>query len=144
MFKKILLPTDGSELSDKAIAGAVDFAKALGASIVGMTAVEPYSYANLSEYQPEAPEDYEARSAKLAAARLAKIADVAAKRGVKAETTSVHSFAPYEAIIKVATDQGCDLIFLSSHGRRGLDALLLGSETQKVLTHTKIPVMVYR
>ncbi len=144
MFKKILLPTDGSDQSDKAIAGAVDFAKTLGASIVGMTAVEPYSYANLSEYQPESPEDYEARHAKVAAARLAKIAAVAAKRGVKAETKTVHSFSPYEAIIKAATESGCDLIFMSSHGRRGLDALLLGSETQKVLTHSKIPVMVYR
>ena len=89
MFKKILLPTDGSDQSDKAIAGAVDFAKTLSASMVGMTAVEPYSYSNLSEYRPETPEDYEARHAKVAAARLAKVADAAAKARGPAETKTV-------------------------------------------------------
>jgi len=144
MFKKILLPTDGSELSERAIVGAVEFAKALGASIVGMTVMQPYSYANLSEYRPETPEDYEARVSKVAAERLAKIANSSAQAGVKAQTLTALSFSPYEAVIKAAVDNGCDVIFMASHGRRGLDALLLGSETQKVLTHTTIPVMVYR
>jgi nucleotide-binding universal stress UspA family protein len=144
MFKKILLPTDGSELSGKAIDGGLAFAKALGASVVGLTVVEPYSYSNLSEYRPETLDDYEQRVAKAAAARLGRIADAAAKNGIAVETVTVKSFSPYEAIIETAKGKGCDVIFMSSHGRRGLSAVLLGSETQKVLTHSTIPVMVYR
>jgi nucleotide-binding universal stress UspA family protein len=144
MFKKILLPTDGSELSGKAIDGGLAFAKALGASVVGLTVVEPYSYSNLSEYRPETLEDYEQRIDKVAAARLGQIADAAAKDGIAVETLSVRSFSPFEAIIETAKGKGCDVIFMASHGRRGLSAVLLGSETQKVLTHSTIPVMVYR
>jgi nucleotide-binding universal stress UspA family protein len=133
MFKKILLPTDGSELSDK-----------LGAGIVGLTVVEPYSYSSLSEYRPESFDDYEARMNEAAAERLAKVKSAAAAAGVAIETTTVKSFSPYEAIIETASKNGCDVIFMASHGRRGLNALLLGSETQKVLTHSTVPVMVYR
>jgi nucleotide-binding universal stress UspA family protein len=144
MFKKILLPTDGSDLSSKAIQGGLDFAKALKASVVGLTVVEPYSYSNLSEYRPETLDEYEERMMKSAAERLGKIADAAAKASIPIETLTVKSFSPYEAIIEVAKDKGCDVIFMASHGRRGLSAVLLGSETQKVLTHSSIPVMVYR
>ena len=144
MFKKILLPTDGTELSGKAIEGGLEFAKALGASVVGVTVVEPYSYSNLSEYRPETLDDYEARMDQAGAERLGRIADAAARAGVSVETVSVKSFSPYEAIIDTAKDKNCDLIVMASHGRRGLNAVLLGSETQKVLTHSSIPVMVYR
>jgi nucleotide-binding universal stress UspA family protein len=144
MFKKILLPTDGSDLSSKAIGAGLDFAKALKASVVGLTVVEPYSYSNLSEYRPETLDDYEQRMMKAAAERLGKVADAAAKAGIPVETVTMKSFSPYEAIIDVAKDKGCDVIFMASHGRRGLSAVLLGSETQKVLTHSTIPVMVFR
>lgn len=144
MFKKILLPTDGSDLSALAIAGGLEFAKALNASVVGLTIVEPYSYSNLSEYRPETLDDYEQRMMKVAAERLGKVADAAAKAGVPVETMTAQSFSPYEAIIDTAKAKGCDVIFMSSHGRKGLSAVLLGSETQKVLTHSTIPVMVYR
>lgn len=144
MFKKILLPTDGSDLSAMAIAGGLEFAKALKASVVGLTIVEPYSYSNLSEYRPETLDDYEQRMMKVAAERLGKVADAAAKAGVPVETMTAQSFSPYEAIIDTAKAKGCDVIFMSSHGRKGLSAVLLGSETQKVLTHSTIPVMVYR
>lgn len=144
MFKKILLPTDGSELSAKAIAGAVDFAGKLGASIVGMTVVEPYSYSSLSEYRPESFEDYEARMDKAAQERLDKLIAAGKAAGVAVDTAVAKSFSPYEAIIDTAKTHGCDVIFMASHGRRGLNAILLGSETQKVLTHSEIPVMVYR
>ena len=144
MFKKILLPTDGSELSAKAVAGAVDFAAKLGAGLVGLTVVEPYSYASLSEYRPESFEDYEARMETLANERLANLRAACQAAGVACETAVVKSFAPYEAIIDTASKFGCDVIFMASHGRRGLNAILLGSETQKVLTHSSIPVMVYR
>jgi nucleotide-binding universal stress UspA family protein len=144
MFKKILLPTDGSELSLKAVQGGIEFAKALNASVVGVTVVEPYSYSNLSEYRPETLDDYEQRMMKVAAERLGKVADAAAKASVPIETVTTKSFSPYEAIIEAAKAKGCDVIFMASHGRRGLSAVLLGSETQKVLTHSTIPVMVYR
>jgi nucleotide-binding universal stress UspA family protein len=144
MFKRILVPTDGSDLSDKAIAAAIDLARTLKAGVIGMTTLEPYSYSNLSEYRPETLDDYEARMDQAGAERLGRIADAAARAGVSVETVSVKSFSPYEAIIDTAKDKNCDLIVMASHGRRGLNAVLLGSETQKVLTHSSIPVMVYR
>jgi nucleotide-binding universal stress UspA family protein len=144
MFKKILLPTDGSELSARAIAGAVDMAKKLGARIVGMTVIEPYSYSSLSEYRPESFEDYEARMDKAAQERLQSLEAAAKAASVSVETKVAKSFSPYEAIIDMAQKNDCDAIFMASHGRRGLSAVLLGSETQKVLTHSTIPVLVYR
>ncbi|MFN3565878.1 MAG: universal stress protein [Burkholderiaceae bacterium] len=144
MFKKILVPTDGTELSAKAISGAVEVARQLGAQIVGVTVVEPYSYASLSEYRPESFEDYEARMEQVARQRLEKLENVAKAANVAVETVIARSFSPYEAIIETAKERGCDTIFMASHGRRGLNAVLLGSETQKVLTHSTIPVMVYR
>jgi nucleotide-binding universal stress UspA family protein len=144
MFKKILLPTDGSDLSTKAIDGGLEFARALKAGVVGLTVIEPYSYSNLSEYRPETLDDYEQRTLKVAAERLGKVADAAAKASVPVETVTVKSFSPFEAIIDTAKARGCDVIFMASHGRKGLSAVLLGSETQKVLTHSTIPVMVYR
>ncbi len=144
MFKKILVPTDGTELSAKAIDGAVQMARQLGAQVVGVTVVEPYSYSSLSEYRPESFEDYEARMEKVAKERLEKLENVAKAANVPVETVVAKSFSPYEAIIETAKQRGCDAIFMASHGRRGLNAVLLGSETQKVLTHSNIPVMVYR
>ena len=144
MFKKILLPTDGSELSGKAMAGALQMAQQLGASVVGITVVEPYSYSNLSEYRPETLDAFEERNEKAAQQRLAPLVKAAADAKVPCETTAVKSFSPYEAIIDAASKYGCDVIFMASHGRRGLSAVLLGSETQKVLTHTQVPVLVYR
>ncbi len=81
---------------------------------------------------------------KAGAERLARIADAATQAGLPVETVTVKSFSPYEAIIDTAKASKCDLIVMASHGRRGLNAVLLGSETQKVLTHTSIPVMVFR
>ena len=145
MFKKILLPTDGSDLSAKAIEGGLAFAKALGARVVGVTVIEPYSYSNLSEYRPETLDDYEQRTAK-GRRRASRQGGRCSGQGVgiAVETVTVKSFSPFEAIIDTAKSKGCDVIFMASHGRKGLSAVLLGSETQKVLTHSTIPVMVYR
>ena len=111
---------------------------------MGVTVVEPYSYSNLSEYRPETLDDYEQRVMKVAAERLGRVADAAARLSVPVETVTTKSYSPFEAIIETAKTRGCDVIFMASHGRRGLSAVLLGSETQKVLTHSSIPVMVYR
>jgi nucleotide-binding universal stress UspA family protein len=144
MISKILVPTDGSELSVKAIRGAVDLAKRLGAKIVGMTAIEPYSYSTMSEYRPESFEAFETRTETIAKERLRQVESIAKAAEVEVETSVSKSFSPYEAIIEAAAEMGCDAIFMASHGRRGLNAILLGSETQKVLTHSSIPVTVYR
>jgi len=144
MFNKILVPTDGSELSEKAVVGAARFARQLGASLVVLTVTEPYSYSNLSEYRPESIDGYDDRMLALANERLARAAQVAEAEGVKCEPVVVRSFSPFEAIIGATKEQGCDVVFMASHGRKGLAAVLLGSETQKVLTHSTVPVMVYR
>ncbi len=144
VFTKILVPTDGSELSLRAIEGAVELARRLDARIVGITVVEPYAYASLSEYRPETIAEYEQRADQIAGERLASLESHARREGVAVETLVTRSFSPFEAIIDAAEKHGCDAIFMASHGRRGLRAVLLGSETQKVLTHSKIPVMVYR
>ena len=144
MYSKILITTDGSELSDKALDAGVNFAKALGSSVVIATVIEPYSYSNLSEYRPDSMDQYDSRVRELAQERLEGARELVEKKEVPCEVVAFKSFSPAEAIIDAATEYGCDLIFMASHGRQGLAAVLLGSETQKVLTHSKIPVMVYR
>lgn len=144
MLQKILVPTDGSELSLHAMKGAVELATRLQSRIVGLTVVEPYAYASLSEYRPETIAEYEQRADQVARERLAALRSLADAAGVAVETTVARSFSPFEAIIEEARRSNCDAIFMASHGRRGLSAVLLGSETQKVLTHSHIPVMVYR
>lgn len=144
MFKKILVPTDGSERSNRAIEGAAQFAKPLGASLVILTVAEPYSYTDLSEYRPESIEQYDERVEAEAEERLGEARKICATYGVEAQTLIVKSFSPAEAIMEQARKNNCDIVFMASHGRKGIAAVLLGSETQKVLTHSTIPVMVYR
>ena len=144
MYKRILVPTDGSPMSDKALAGAARFAKQLGATLVIVTVVEPYSYTNLSEYRPESIEQYDERVMSEAEKRLLDAQKTCDKTGVESVCVMVKSFSPAEAIMEQAKKHDCDVVFMASHGRKGFAAVLLGSETQKVLTHSHIPVMVYR
>lgn len=144
MYKRILVPTDGSPLSIEAVRGAARFAKPLGASVVLLTVIEPYSYTSLSEYRPESIDDYDERMRQVAGDRLADARNVFDEAQVPCEVVAVKSFTPSEAIIDASEKHNCDCIFMASHGRQGLAAVLLGSETQKVLTHSKLPVMVYR
>lgn len=144
MYKRILVPTDGSERSVKAVEGAARFARPLGATLVVMSVVEPYSYTNLAEYRPESIEQYDERVTAEAEERLEAARKIAVAAGVEVKTVMVKSFSPAEAIIEQAEKNGCDIIFMASHGRKGIAAVLLGSETQKELTHSHFPVMVYR
>lgn len=144
MFKKILVATDGSEPSNRAIGVAVQLAKTVGAGIVGMTAVEAYPYAAVGEFSPAAYNDFQAHAAAMANDRLAAVERAARAAGLAYEARMAESSAPYRAIIDAARDAGCDLIVMASHGRRGLGAVLLGSETQRVLTHAECPVLVVR
>ena len=145
MLSKILVPTDGSPLSLKAIEGAVSLAIKLRSSMVGVTIVEPYPYEAISNHTPvESRAQHEARMQSEAAGRLMPLTAAAKAAGVPLETVVKTSISPYEAIIQTANEYACDGIVMSSHGRRGLSGLLLGSETQKVLTHSTIPVLVLR
>jgi len=145
MFKKILVPTDGSPLSEKAITAAVEFARQTDGRIFGLSVAEPYPFTPLSEpaFTPDG-NIYEAKMRELAQLHVQKIADAAQAAQVPCETTIALSFSPYEEIVKVANNSGCDVIFMASHGRKGLNKLFVGSETQKVLAHSTIPVMVFR
>ena len=147
MYKTILVPTDGSDLSNEAVKEAAKLAVFHGASLhilhVRAQHDRPlYSDGSAIRYVPKKTEKEQEQTAE--AALLAKAAKLALKHGAKSETQFVTNNSPYEAIIKSGKKLGVDLIVMASHGRRGLSAMLLGSETQKLLTHTKIPVLVVR
>lgn len=147
MFKHLLVPTDGSELSDGAVERAVTFAREAGARITFFYAKPDFPVSFYGEgalVDPTTPEKFAEMAEKQAQEILAKTIREAKASGVECDAVTAVSETPYEAIIKAADDRGCDLIFMASHGRRGLTGLLLGSETQKVLTHSDIPVLVYR
>jgi nucleotide-binding universal stress UspA family protein len=145
MYKRILIPTDGSEASQRAILAAVDFARETGAEVVGLTATPEFHVVSTDTSVLEAtPEQYSTNCAALAGRRLADIENAARGAGVACRTEHVSDDDPYAAIIAAAERHGCDLIIMASHGRRGLRGLLLGSETQKVLVHSTLPVLVHR
>lgn len=145
MFKHLLVPTDGSSLSEDAVVKAVSFAKDANAKITFVHAEQPVPTAIYAEGTPaNAPEAFASATDSEAMTILGRCEALARQAGVDFATRTAVTRAPYEAIIAAAEACACDLIFMASHGRRGLSALLLGSETQKVLTHTKIPVLVYR
>lgn len=147
MFRHILVPTDGSHLSQETVKRAVAFAKETGARITAFYAKPDFPECFFGEgalVDPGSPEKF-AQLAEEEAQQILEFADQQCREsGVSCTRLSVASDIPYEAIIDAATQNDCDLIFMSSHGRRGIGALLLGSETNKVLTHSTIPVLVYR
>ncbi len=145
MFKHILIPTDGSELSKVAIKNGVRFAKEINAKITGLTVTVPYHYFAVDVMQvSDTPEQYAIDVKAMADRYLSVIKEEASKAGVACELVHRSSEHPYEEIVKTAQDRQCDVIFQASHGRRGVGGVILGSETQKVLTHSKIPVVVFR
>jgi nucleotide-binding universal stress UspA family protein len=145
MFKHILIPTDGSDLSRKAILYGVQLAKESGAKVTGLTVAEPYRAVAMDAVLVPLDEgDYKAQSRVLSEKAMEQVKMAAQAAGVPCETICEVHDQPYRAIIDAALALGCDLIVMASHGRRGISALLLGSETAKVLTHSTIPVLVYR
>ncbi len=147
MYKTLLVATDGSKLSDKAVAHAIGLAQAVGASLTAFYAAPDYpmpAYADGVVYEPVSRKEY----AKLAAEDAQKILGAAATKaeaaGVACKTAYAIAAAPWEAILAAAKKNKSDAIVMASHGRRGISAVLLGSETQKVLTHSKLPVIVVR
>lgn len=145
MYKNVLVTTDGSEFSERAFGHAADLAKAVGAKLTAVTVTPPIQFLTVEGVvYPDDPEKFQQMRDAQAKAALDVVARAAAARGVPCELVQLESPQPYEGIIATAKEKGCDLIVMASHGRRGLSAFLLGSETQKVLTHSSIPVLVYR
>ena len=148
MFKRILFPTDGSEISLGAAETAVGLASKLGVGIVGFHSIPPYAMPigdGVFGYEPIFSEDDYLKACKEAAASMMKdVEAIAKKAGVAFSSSVVIAPAPWDAIITAAKDNKCDLIVMASHGRKGVAGVLLGSETTKVLTHSKVPVLVCR
>ncbi len=149
MFKHILVPTDGSPLSDKAVKQAVALARSLGAKITLLHVVgeyhhllpdEGYSVPDIPELRKRFEEAERTRAQKI----LETAEKIVAAGTVECKTITASSDAPYDMIVRQAKQSGCDLIVMASHGRKGLQGLLLGSETVRVLTHSTIPVLVCR
>lgn len=144
MFKHILVPTDGSELSNGAVEYAVALAKAVNAKLTALTVTAPYRLAVAPELMAVEMEGYLKNNAKLAAQNLDAAKNIASTAQVRCEVVQAEHPQPYLAIIETAKERDCDLIVMASHGRRGVAAMVLGSETVKVLTHSAIPVLVVR
>jgi nucleotide-binding universal stress UspA family protein len=147
MYKQILVATDGSKLSAKAIAHAISLAASMGAKLTVFYASPDYplpAYADGVVYEPVSKKEYAALAEKEAKKIFEPIAEKAAAAKVPCETVHTIAGAPWEAILAAARKSKADAIVMASHGRRGVSAMLLGSETQKVLTHSKLPVIVVR
>ena len=146
MFKNILIPTDGSEQSQRAIRTGVELAKLHGAKVTGVHVIPDYHLLIAYEgaFDPVTEERIEEEAKARADTYLGFMRETAGEAGVPCSTVCETSDHPYDAILKTADTHACDLILMTSHGRKGLAAVLLGSETRKVLTHAKVPVLVVR
>lgn len=145
MYEHVLIPTDGSPLSEMAIRHGMALARAVGARVTVLTVSLPFrSFAIDPVMVSDNPLRYEQECEALAEKAFGVARTEAAVVGVSCETRHVTQTQPYQAIVETAQAQGCDLICMASHGRKGVSALVLGSETNKVLTHSKIPVLVCR
>ena len=147
MYQHILIPTDGSDVAAKAIKAGVALAKETGARITAFYALEPlpshiYGEGYIADRKLVA--EFESRARGYAEAAVEKIGAAARKAGVPFQGVVERSVTPYRAIIDTAKKKKCDAIFMASHGHRGIARLVIGSVTHKVLTHTDIPVMVFR
>jgi nucleotide-binding universal stress UspA family protein len=151
MYRHILIPTDGSEVAEHAVTNGLALAKSVGAKVTVIIVEDPFesliSIPETRASQRRALEDVAKHKEQIeqhVASVLSRAAEAAKEAGVPCDTMHVENTRPYQAIIAAAADRGCDLIVMGSHGRGGLSAIVLGSVTNKVLTHTKTPVLVYR
>ena len=148
MYKRVLIATDGSELASKAVAHGIALAKALNVPVCVVTVTEMWSasdlarMARLGNQNPIA--QYEEMASAAASNILEKVTQVAKSEGITCESVHVRDRHPADGIIATARDKGCDLIVMASHGHRGIDRLLMGSQANEVLTHSKIPALIVR
>src|SRR5688500_7567087 len=146
MFKNILIPTDGSEQSQRAVRSGIELAKIHGARVTGIHVIPDYHLLIAYEgaFDPVTEERIEEEAKSRADTYLGFLRDAASAAGVQCSTVCETSDHPYGALLRTCDSNGCALILMTSHGRKGLAAVLLGSETRKVLTHAKVPVLVVR
>jgi nucleotide-binding universal stress UspA family protein len=145
MYAKILIPTDGSELAGKAVEHGITLAKRIGAKVTVLTVSLPFHvFTTDTDMIEDTPAQYKVRMQKRTEKILGAVAQAAQAADVACEPVHVEHEHPYRAIINIADTTGCNLIVMASHGRHGVSAIVLGSETIKVLTHSKIPVLVCR
>lgn len=144
MYSRILVPTDGSDITRKAVDAAISLARRVDAQLLSISVKEPFAYCAISEVQPIAPQEFYEAQENLARQRVKAVVDAAREQQVACSGYTVESLHPWEAILDHAKSKNCDLIVMASHGRRGVAALLLGSQTQRVLLHGTIPVLVVK
>jgi nucleotide-binding universal stress UspA family protein len=147
MYKKILISTDGSAVSQSTACAGVAFAAQMGAQVLALYVAPEYQYPVYVEIIPPnypSEDEYRAAMSKAGAEHLQPIVDAAAKAGLDCVALTEFSDSPAAKIVEVSERHGCDLIFMGSHGRSGWGQLLLGSVTNKVLSHSKLPVLVHR
>ena len=144
MFKKILVPTDGSELSLNAAHTAAQMAKSHGAEVIGVYVIDPFPYIGIGDASAAGLQAYLAESRRVAGQALDALGKVCTAAGVPYAGDTIERNVVYEGVIETANAEGCDLIVMASHGRQGVSALVLGSVAQKVLTHTKLPVLIVK
>jgi nucleotide-binding universal stress UspA family protein len=144
MFKRILVPTDGSEITGRAVATAIGLAKSLGAEIFTLCVKEPFPYGAVAEMQPAPPQEFFDAQERTATKNVRAVVEACDAAGVVCHAQTVEGVQPWEAIVAHAAEQRCDLLVMGSHGRSGLASLFLGSETNDVLKHTTTPVLVVR
>jgi nucleotide-binding universal stress UspA family protein len=145
MHKHILMPTDGSDLSAVAVDYGMALAKSVNANVTVLTVTVPFHVLAVEPVMvTDTAEQYERHASEIAGKALSTARSAAAAAGLNCQTLRVEHEHPYKAIIETAANNSCDLIVMASHGRRGVSAIVLGSETVKVLTHSTIPVLVVR
>jgi nucleotide-binding universal stress UspA family protein len=145
MFRHILIPTDGSQLAEKAIRYGIALAKEQGARVTALTVSRPFHVVTLEPGMlADTPAAYARHVGERTEKFLGVVSQAAKTVGVTCDSLSIEHEHPYQAIIDTAQNRECDLIIMASHGRGGMSAIVLGSQTLKVLTHSKVPVLVYR
>jgi len=144
MFKKILVPTDGSALAQSAALTAAQLAKSQGAEVVGVYVIDPFPYIGIGEAAAVGLQAYLSEARGAAGRALDALGEVCKAEGVSFAGDTIERSVVYEGVIETAQAEGCDLIVMASHGRQGVKALILGSVAQKVLTHASVPVLIVK
>jgi nucleotide-binding universal stress UspA family protein len=144
MFKKILVPTDGSDIAQKAASTAVQLAKSQGAEIVGVYVIDPFPYIGIGDASAAGLQAYLAEAKNAAGQALDALGKACAAEAVPFVGDTIERNVVYEGVLETAKAEACDLIVMASHGRQGVKALILGSVAQKVLTHASIPVLIVK
>lgn len=144
MFSKILVPSDGSTQAHKAAEVAADLAKSQGAQVIGVYVIDPFPFIGIGDASAVGLQAYMSEAQAAAGKSLSMIREMCEARGVPYAGDTIERSTAYEGILETAEAEGCDLIVMGSHGRKGIQALILGSVAQKVLTHAKVPVLIIK